>query len=325
MRNIFSLISIYIFLSLLACKGPTPEPGDDPLLVADSKLLVRFTDAKLESKPELTISNDEILSISFNIRKGADGAKPVKMAVYITGNPDKVGTLLLDNIKLKNVDEQTRSLELSLPSVGTNISRVFYVSITDDKGKVIRKALNVLSSINKQIVSWSNVTLGVQASTTPSRFSTTTGDIYTVCDLDSNISFVDITYATIGSPSIRPTLVSNPRRGALGLGVTISDRVCSNVSTANGTPTFFAPTNTPIDFTNANDFILKNLAIPTTTQDLIVEAGKIYMFQHTRTTRDGKAVTRKGLIKINSISNAVATNGATITQGLVSFDVKMQR
>jgi hypothetical protein len=154
MRNIFSLISIYIFLSLLACKGPTPEPGDDPLLVADSKLLVRFTDAKLESKPELTISNDEILSISFNIRKGADGAKPVKMAVYITGNPDKVGTLLLDNIKLKNVDEQTRSLELSLPSVGTNISRVFYVSITDDKGKVIRKALNVLSSINKQIVSW---------------------------------------------------------------------------------------------------------------------------------------------------------------------------
>jgi hypothetical protein len=320
-----TIFSIYILLFLSTCKGPTPEPGDDPLPLAESKLSVKFTDTKLEAKPELSLTNDEVLAISLNIKKGADGSRPVKMAVYVTGNPDRVGTLLLDNIKLKMLDEQTRSLEVSLPAVGTSISRIFYISITDDKGKIIRKAINVLPSVNRQIISWSNITLGVQASTTPSRFSTITGDIYTVCDLDSNITFVDITYATIGSPSIRPTLVSNPRRGALGLGVTISDRVCSNVSTANGTPTFYAPTNTPIDFTNANDFILKNLAIPTTTQDLIIEAGKIYMFQHTRTTRDGKAVTRKGLIKINSISNAVATNGATITQGLVNFDVKIQR
>ncbi|MES2520451.1 MAG: hypothetical protein V4585_20195 [Bacteroidota bacterium] len=323
MKKIFilTLISTIIF----SCNGPTPEPGDEPLPTVDGKLVVKFTDNQLETKPDITLSNEDVLSISFNIKKSSDGSKPVKLAAYITGNPEKRGTLLLDNVKLKNADEQTKSLELSLPTVGTNIYRIFYVDITDDKGKVSRKAVNILPSATEQISSWSNVSLGVQTSNISSRFSSTTGDLYTACDLDTNINFVDITYATIGSPSIKATFLSNPRRGALGLGTTISDKICSNISTAGGTSTFYAPINTPIEFTTVNDMTLKALAIPVTTQDLVIEAGKIYMFQHTRVTKDGKSVTRKGVIRVNSIGNTTSTTGSILAGGLVNFDVKVQR
>ena len=136
---------------------------------------------------------------------------------------------------------------------------------------------------------------------------------------------MDITYATIGSPSIKPTFLSNPRRGALGLPITASDKICTNVAASGGTPTFFAPINVPIEFGTVNDLFLKSLAIPNTTQDLVIEAGKIYMFQNTRTTKDGKSVTRKGVIKVNSINNTITSTGQIITSGVVNFDVKVQR
>jgi len=323
MKNIF----ILLFISSLfgSCSGPDPEPGDAPLPTANGKLAIKFIDSRLETKAEMTLSNNDILSISFNIKKGADGNKPVKMAAYITGSPEKIGTLLLDNIRLKNTDEQTRSLEVSLPTVGTTVYRIFYVDITDDKGNVSRKAINVFPSATKQITSFSNVTLGVQTSTSPTRFSSTTGDLYTACDLDSNLNFVDISYATIGSPSIKPTFVSNPRRGALGLGTTVTDKNCSGVITTGGTTVFYAPVNTTIDWITVSDLVLNNLSIPATTQDLAIEVGKIYMFQHTRTTRDGKSVVRKGLIRVNSITNATSTSGNLLSLGLVNFDAKVQR
>jgi len=323
MKNIFILTLIYsLFWS---CSGPDPEPGDAPLPAANGKLTVKFTDSRLETKPDITLSNNDVISISFNIKKGSDGGKPVKMAAYVTNNPEKIGTLLLDNIRLKNTDEQTRSLELTLPSVGTTVYRIFYVDITDDKGNISRKGINLIPSAIDQISSFSNINLGVQTSNNATRFSATTGDLYTACDLDSNLNFVDISYATIGSPSIKPTFLSNPRRSALGLGNTATDKNCSGVLTNGGTTVYYAPTNISIDWITVSDIVLNNLAIPTTTQDLAIEAGKIYMFQHTRTTRDGKNVTRKGLIKVNTISNTTSTSGNTLTSGLVNFDVKIQR
>jgi hypothetical protein len=283
MKNIFSL-TLIISAVIFSCKGPTPEPGSEPITLPDGKL-----------------------------------------AVYITDSPETRGILLLDNIKLKDIDEQTKSLELSLPSAGTNVYRIFYIDITDNKGKISRKILNIIPTAAEQIISWANVNLGVQASNTGSRFSSTTGDVYTICDLDSNLNFVDITYATIGSPSIKPTFLSNPRRGALGLGITVSDKVCANVSVVGGTPTFYAPINVPIEFGTVNDLFLKGLAVPTTTQDLVIEAGKIYMFQNTRVTKDGKTVVRKGVIKINTISNFTSPTVGTLASGLVNFDVKVQR
>ncbi len=325
MKNIF-ILTLIISATIFSCKGPTPEPGTEPILSPDGKLDIKFTDTRLEiQSPNITLSNNDIIAVSYTIKKSPDGNKPVKMAVFITESPETRGILLLDNIKLKDIDEQTKSLELSLPSVGTNIYRIFYVDITDNKGKISRKILNIIPTATEQITSWANVNLGVQAISTGSRFSSATGDVYPTCDLDSNLNFVDITYATIGSPSIKPTFLSNPRRGALGLGVMASDKICTNVSVAGGTPTFYAPINVPIEFGTVNDLFLKGLAVPTTTQDLVIEAGKIYMFQNSRITKDGKTVVRKGVIKINSISNFTSPTVGTIASGLVNFDVKVQR
>ncbi len=319
---------VYILLSItaiLSCKGPTPELFDEPLPAVDGKLIIKFTDIRLETKADMLLANDDILSISYNIKKSVDGNKPVKMAVYVTNTLETRGILLLDNIKLKDADEQTKSIELSLPPVGFGINRFFYVEVTDNKGKNTRKFLNIFPSEPEQISIWNNVSLGVQTSNIPTRFSSSTGDAYVACDLDSNINFVDISYATIGSPSIKPTLLSNPRRGALGLGITASDRFCTGTIAIGGTSVYFAPLNVGVDFSMANDLVLKSLSIPTTTQELPIEAGKVYMFQYTRTAKDGKSFTRKGLIKINFFNNIILPSGAVLSSGLVNFDVKVQR
>jgi hypothetical protein len=318
---ILTVLSIILF----SCAGPTPEPGDEPLNVADGKLIIDFTDPKLKAKNSLSIAKNEILAISFNIKKAADGSLPVKLSAYITDNSEKKGILLLDNIRLKNKDDQTQSLEIVLPETGLTVTRVFYIEVTDSKDKITRKALEITPSGTKQISSWSNVTLGVQGSGTPSRFSAATGDLYSACDLDSNVNFVDITYATVGSPSIRPTILSNPRRAALGLGNVASDKNCASVMAAGGTTTYFAPLNSIIDFTNVNDFVLSNLVIPGTTQEITVEANKFYVFQHSRVTRDGRTVVRKGVFKVNSLNPAYTSSGATLTWGLANLDIKMQR
>lgn len=317
---ILTILSIFIF----SCASPTPEPGDEPLNVDNGKLIIKFADPKLEAKNTITIAKNEILAVSFNIKKAADGSLPVKMSAYITDNADKKGILMLDNIRLKNTDDQTQSLEVVLPEVGMTVSRIFYIEITDSKGKITRKALAISPLGTKQISAWSNITLGVQGSDYPSRFSSTTGDLYTACDLDSNINFVDITYATVGSPSIKPTILSNPRRGALGLGNIASDKNCANVIATGGTTTYFAPLASVIDFTNVNDFVLSNLVVTTTTQEIAVEAGKYYVFKHSRTTKDGKTVVRKGVLKVNSLNPTYTSSGATLSWGLINMDVKMQ-
>jgi hypothetical protein len=319
-KYLFLIVSI---IAVCSCAGPTPEPGDEPLNVAEGKLMIKFTDPKLEAKNNITIAKDEILAISFNIKKATDGSSPVKMSVYITDNAEKKGMLLLDNIRLRSVDEQTQSIEVVLPEVGITVSRVFYIEIVDTKGKITRKALAITPSASKQISAWSNVVMGVQGSILPVRFSAATGDLYSVCDLDSNINFVDITYATIGSPSIKPTLLANPRRGALGLSNTAIDKNCNTLITG-GTTTYFAPLASVIDFTNVNDFVLSNLAVATTTQEIAVEVGKLYVFTHTRTTKDGKKVTRKGVLKVNSIAAATTSSGASVPLGLINMDIKMQ-
>jgi hypothetical protein len=322
MKKYFILTILSVFI--LSCAGPTPEPGDEPLNLADGKLIIKFADPKLEAKNSVTIAKDEILAVSFNIKKATDGSYPVKMSAYITDNAEKKGILMLDNIRLKNTDDQTQSLEVVLPEVGITVSRVFYIEITDSKGKITRKALAISPLGTKQISAWSNITLGIQGSGFPSRFSATTGDLYSACDLDSNINFIDITYATIGSPSIKPTILSNPRRAALGLGNIASDKNCASVMAAGGTTTYFAPLTSIIDFTNVNDFVLSNLVVATTTQEIAVEAGKYYVFQHSRTTKDGKTVVRKGVLKVNSLNPTYTSSGATLSWGLMNFDVKMQ-
>jgi hypothetical protein len=64
--------------------------------------------------------------------------------------------------------------------------------------------------------------------------------------------------------------------------------------------------------------------VATTTQEIAVEAGKYYVFQHSRTTKDGKTVVRKGVLKVNSLNPTYTSSGATLSWGLMNMDVKMQ-
>ena len=313
-------------VSILSCEGPDPESAElTPLTVVDGKMDIKFKDSKLETSKSISLINGEVFALSLSIKKGTDGNKPVKMGAYISSSAELRGTFLC-NFKLKEIDEQTQSMEVILPEAGLTISRVFYVEITDNKGKFTRKFLNVLPSSTKQISTWSNIILGVQNSSFPARFSSATGDAYIACDLDSNINFVDITYATIASPSLKPTILSNTRRAALGLGNTATDKNCSNVVASGGTTTFFVALPTlPTEFVNLNDFNMKLIEVPTTAQEVVIEAGKFYGFLHSRITKDGKMVSRRGVLRVNSISNAVSTTGATLPFGAINIDVKIQR
>jgi hypothetical protein len=83
--------------------------------------------------------------------------------------------------------------------------------------------------------------------------------IFVGCDLDSNINFVDITYAAIGSPpSIRPTFASNPRRVRQAYPLR---RVIEHNIAAGGTSALCPPSNIPIEFGSVQLIFLKGLAI----------------------------------------------------------------
>jgi hypothetical protein len=136
MKNIFilSIVSLLIF----ACGGPTPEPGSEQIKSPNGALVIKFTDNKLEANPSVTLSNNDVMSISYNIKKSSDGSRPVKMAVFITESPETRGILLLDNVKLKEVDEQTKSLELSLPEAWM-FFEIFILILLTIKGKSLEK------------------------------------------------------------------------------------------------------------------------------------------------------------------------------------------
>lgn len=328
-HSILAFFAVSIF-ALAGCQGITPEvviPAVDPLPAVDGKLVIEFTDAKIEANPTITISPDDAVAVSLNIKKSPDGGKPRKLVVYIADQPNVRGTLFLDNIKLKNIDEQTQSIEYSLPPSVTSGQRIFYFEVVDNNEKRTRKTLIVNISTTPQTSIWSNITLGAQSNATASRFASATGDLYKVCDLDSNINFVDITYAAIGSPSAKPTLLSNPRRGALALSTTVptTNTDCAGSSTGGGSTTYFGTAPTTFDFATVTDDILKGLTIATTAQDIVIEQGKIYTFLSIRNGKDGKSISRKGVIKINTIVNTSSASGVAFAGGTVNFDVKVQK
>ncbi|MFD1816781.1 hypothetical protein SAMN04515674_110150 [Pseudarcicella hirudinis] len=307
-KVILSLLTI-IFVYFTGCVGPAPEPvaPTNELPEADGKLVIEFTDPNLNVTPSITAATGDNVTISLNIKKSPDGGKPRYLEVYVADEPNKRGTRVFDAIKLKNIDDQTKTIEYTISaSTGKNY---MYFEVLDNNDKRTRKQITVNIASNAQIASWSGIALGAQTNSLGSRLSSSTGDVYRVCDLDSNIRYVDITYAAIGSPVTKPTILSNPRRAVDGLSTTITDSNCAGSSSGGGSATYFvaAPANT--DFTGATDASLAALTVSSSNpQEVIVEAGKVYAFLNGR----GK----KGLIRINSIDSGVS--------GKVVFDVKVQ-
>ena len=313
----------YLFLAMMvafitSC-GVTPDvqpvPEDLTLPVAAGTLNLAFTDS-LTNKTESTVAaNGDNVNVSLLIKKTATGGKPKILRVFISDKANYRGKtdLPLFEINLKNRDEQTQTIDYGIP-LTTGAKVYIHFDVYDNNDKVTRKTLVVSVSADAQIASWKGITLGAQGNAAASRFASATGDLYKVCDLDSNmvnIGFVDITYAAIGSPSAKATFLSNPQRSVLKLSTTIpaSNTVCGGGSTAGGTATYFVASPASVDFATATDAIMGGLTIPETAQDVIVEAGKTYSFVNGRK--------KKGLIKVLSLVEG--------TSGSIKFDIKVQK
>ena len=318
MKKVSYLFLAMIMVFITSC-GVTPEvqpvPEDLSLPLATGTLNLAFTDSVTNKTESTVAANGDNVNVSLLIKKTATGGRPKILRVFVTDKPNYRGKtdLPLFEIALKNRDEQTQTIDYGIP-LTTGAKVYIHFDVYDNSDKVTRKTLVVSVSANAQIASWQGITLGAQSNAAASRFASATGDLYKVCDLDSNmvnIGFVDITYAAIGSPTAKATLLSNPQRTTLKLSTTIpaSNTVCGGGSTAGGTATYFTAAPSSVDFATATDAILGALSVPETNQDIIVEAGKVYSFVNGRK--------KKGLIRILSVVEGTA--------GLIRFDIKVQK
>jgi hypothetical protein len=297
-----------------AC-GVTPEiqaPLEDMTLpLADGKLDITFTDAKLNTDPSVVAASGDNVNVSLVIKKTPTGEKPRIMRVFVSdkANFRTKTDLPLFEIKLKNRDEQTQTIDFTVSA--TTGKTYLHFDVYDNSEKVTRKTIVINISADGQIASWVGIVLGAQNNALGSRVASATGDVYTVCDLDSNIKYVDITYAAFGSPTARPTFLSNPERANLGFSTTIpaSNPICGGGSTAGGSPTYFIEAPASVDFATATDAILNGLNITGTSQSIVVDAGKTIAFVNGRK--------KKGLIKITGLETGLA--------GKITFDIKVQK
>lgn len=314
MKKISYLFLAIIAMYVTAC-GVTPEiqaPLEDMTLpLADGKLDITFTDVKLNTDASVVAASGDNVNVSLVIKKTPTGEKPRIMRMFVSDKANfrsKTDQPLFE-IKLKNRDEQTQTIDFTV-SASTGKTYLHF-DVYDNSEKVTRKTLVINISADGQIASWVGIVLGAQNNALGSRVASATGDVYAVCDIDSNMKFIDITYAAFGSPTIRPTFLSNPERQKLGFSTTIpaTNPICGGGSTAGGTPTYFVQASSTTDFSMATDAILNALVIPETSQSIVVEAGKTYAFVNGRK--------KKGLIKITGLENGIA--------GKITFDIKVQK
>ena len=308
----------YLFLAIItmfiASCGITPEiqaPLEDLTLpVADGKLDITFTDAKLNTDASVVAASGDNVNVSLTIKKTPTSEKPRIMRVFVADKANyrgKKDTPLFE-IKLKNRDEQTQTIDFTVSA--TTGKTFLHFDVYDNNEKVTRKTLVINISADGQIASWVGIVLGAQNNALGSRVASATGDVYAVCDLDSNIRYVDITYAA-DRVTAKPSFFSNPERGKVGYATTVpaSNGICGGTSTGGGTATYFILAPATIDFASVTDAQLGALSIPATAQSIVAESGKIYAFLNSRS--------KKGLIKVNSIVGAA--------DGTITFDIKVQK
>ncbi len=317
-----SFLFIAIVMALVTSCGVTPDVQpttvDNTLPAATGGLDISFTDPSINATSSVVAASGDNVNVSLLIKKTASGGKPRILRVFVenTANYRPANATPLFEIKLKNKDEQTQTVEYTVSPTSGKVYIHFdvYDNTSTDanstSANVTRKTLVVNVSSQAQIAAWPAITLGAQANAAGSRVTSATGDIYKVCDLDSNMKYVDITYASVGSP-VKSTLMSNPARNAnfnLSTVATASD--CAGSYTGGGSATYFVVAPTAVNFATADDAAMGALSISNTAPQFIsVEVGKVYAFLNGR----GK----KGLIKVNSIEAGTA--------GSINIDIKVQK
>jgi hypothetical protein len=320
----------YLFLALIigfmtSC-GVTPEvqpvTEDFSLPLAEGTLDLSFTDTKLSgASPSVVAASGDNVNVSLLIKKTASGGKPSVLRVFVADQPNYRKTdQALFEIKLKNRDEQTQTIDFGVSA--TTGKNYLHFDVYNTDNKVTRKTLVINISADGQISSWTGIVLGAQGNAAGSRMASATGDIYKVCDLDSNkinLDFVDITYAAIGSPTARPIILSNPERENFNLATKIpaSNTICGGGSTAGGKNSYFIEAPSSVDFATITDAQLGALLVSnTSSKSVYVEAGKTYAFLNSNVNGNSN-VGKKGLIKVTAIEPG--------TGGKITFDVKVQK
>ncbi|MDH4460734.1 MAG: hypothetical protein QE277_04885 [Flectobacillus sp.] len=330
MKKISYLLLAFVVAFITSCAvTPDVQPTtvDNTLPVANGGLDISFTDATINSTNSVVAASGDNVNVSLLIKKTALGGKPRIMRVYVSdqANYRATGATPLFEIKLKNKDEQTQTIDYTVSPSSGKVYIHFDVydntSTSDDVTKsginVTRKTLVVNVSTTGQIASWAGITLGGQGNSAGSRLASATGDVYKVCDLDSNMKYIDITYAS-NRTTDAPQLLSNPARATQGYATVVAstNTECGGTSTAGGIATIFQAAPTGTDFDGATDATLGALSITASTQSIAVATGKVYMFQ-----RGSGSNLRKGLIRVNTItpvSNIYAN-------GTITFDIKVQK
>ncbi len=320
MRKITLLFLTVMGLFFYACNS-VPDavtPVNNELPAATGKLDISFSDPALNANPTVTAASGDNVTVTLVIKKTPDGGKPKVARVYVATQANYRGATdqPLFEVKLKNVDEQTQTFEYTVsPSSGV-VYLHFDVQDNTSGNPISRKTLKINIGSQEQIASWSAITLGGQTNALGSRFASSTGVIYPVCDLDSNIKFVDITYAS-NRTTDAPQFLSNPERTTQGYSTTVpsSNTSCAGTSTAGGNPTYFQEAPVGVDFDAATNATLEALSITSTSQSIAIASGKIYVYKKGSGTQ-----TKKGLIRVTNI-----TKTGTYSAGTVTFDVKIQK
>ncbi len=318
MRKITLLFLTVMGLFIYACNS-VPDavtPVNNELPAATGKLDISFSDPALNANPTVTAASGDNVTVTLVIKKTPDGGKPKVARVYVATQENYRGATdqPLFEVKLKNVDEQTQTFEYTV-SASTGVNYIHF-DVQDNSGTISRKTLKISIGAEEQIASWNNTELGAQSNDLGSRFASSTGVVYKVCDIDSNIKFVDITYASNRTTDV-PQFLSNPERTTQGYSTVVptSNTSCAGISTAGGNATYFQEAPVGIDFDGATNATLEALSITSTSQSIAIASGKVYMYKKGSGTQ-----TKKGLIRVTNI-----TKNTTFSAGTVTFDVKIQK
>lgn len=283
---------------------------------------------------QVNASAGDNLSFAFEVVKGDD--RPQKLRIFQTECVNAKGTQVTfagqqdvandGTIDLRNTDDaQVRQIVFAVP---TGVSTLYLNVEVDESGsKYTYKRIKLNIAGSGLIDTWSNVELGAQSNSRPSRMVSATGQTFTSCNAAANINYIDITYAAIGSSDAVPTILSNPQRSTEGLSTTIpSTTVCNegetNPSTAGGPATkFLSTTLTSSDFNAITDAAGLTSALSGltfgTNQKVTASSGSVIAFQ----SADG---TRKGLILVSSLTQGTNTTDADL-DGYATVSVKVER
>jgi hypothetical protein len=303
------LVATSGLLFLNSC-GTDPEPPDATLPEPDGTVQISFLNYPGSGDITTTAAPGDVVAVAVQVQKTSGGNRPQKLRVWETNVLNTRGTQFGSTIDLRNTDDpQIKNINYTVPQSASG-TIYLYFEVDESDGKFSRKVLTITSG-SAGISSYTGVVLGAQSNDAGSRVASATGQVYKACDAAVNISDIDITYASIGSPVAKPTLVSNPGRTAFNLSTNATN--CGDnapSSTAGGPATVFAKA-TGFDFAGVTDAILDATTVESTSQSIEVQAGDIIAFKRL----DGK----KGVIKVNSFPDGTGTVGS------ISIDIKVQK